>query len=44
MPTLKMPQINNAQYPRIPDKVLKGALTEEVVEGVVVAVAMSGFG
>jgi hypothetical protein len=34
---------NNAQYPRIPSKVLKGTSTKEVVEDVVIEVAMSGF-
>jgi hypothetical protein len=32
------PQINNAQYPRIPSKVLKGASNEEVIEDVVAEV------
>jgi hypothetical protein len=31
VPTSKRPQINNAQYPRIPHKVLEGMLREEVV-------------
>jgi hypothetical protein len=31
VPTSRRPQINYAQYPRIPSKVLKGALHEEVV-------------
>jgi hypothetical protein len=31
MPTSKRPQINNAQYPRIPSKILKHALVGEVV-------------
>jgi hypothetical protein len=42
MPTSKRPQINNAQYPRIPSKVLKDASNEEVVDYVIVEVAMSG--
>jgi hypothetical protein len=33
---------NNAQYPRIPSKVLKGALHEEVVDDVVAELAMLG--
>jgi hypothetical protein len=42
VPTLERPQINNAQYPRIPSKVLKGASNEEVVnDDVVAVVAMS---
>jgi hypothetical protein len=45
VPTSKSPQINNAQYPRIPNKVLEGALCEDVVnDDVVVVVAMSGVG
>jgi hypothetical protein len=36
----KRPQINNAQYPRIPIKVLKGAWNEEIADVVVVVVAM----
>jgi hypothetical protein len=42
VPTSKRPQINNAQYPRIPNKVLKGMSNEEVVDDVVAEVAMSG--
>jgi hypothetical protein len=42
VPTSKRPQINNAQYSRIPSKVLKGASNEEVVDYVVAEVAMSG--
>jgi hypothetical protein len=41
MPTSKRPQINNAQYSRIPSKVLKGASNEEVVNDVVAEVVMS---
>jgi hypothetical protein len=44
VPTSKRPQINNAQYPRIPSKVLEGMLNEEVVDYVIDEVAMSGFG
>jgi hypothetical protein len=40
--TSKRPQINYAQYPRIPSKVLKGTSNEEVVNDVVAEVAMSG--
>jgi hypothetical protein len=38
VPTSKRPQINNAQYPWIPSKVLKVASNEEVVEVVVAEV------
>jgi hypothetical protein len=31
VPTSKRPQINYAQYPRIPSKILKGVSHEEVV-------------
>jgi hypothetical protein len=31
MPTSKRPQINDVQYPRIPSKILKGVLHEDVV-------------
>jgi hypothetical protein len=41
---MKRPRINNAQYPRIPNKVLKGALNEEGVDDVVAKVAMSEVG
>jgi hypothetical protein len=44
VPTSKRPQINNAQYPRIPSKVLKGMSREEVIDDVAAEVAMSGFG
>jgi hypothetical protein len=44
VPTSKRPQINNAQYPRIPSKVLEGMSNEEVVDYVIAEVAMSGFG
>jgi hypothetical protein len=42
VPTSKRPQINNAQYPRIPSKVLKVMSYEKVVDDVVADVAMSG--
>jgi hypothetical protein len=32
VPTSKRPQIINAQYPRIPSKVLEGMLCEEIVD------------
>jgi hypothetical protein len=38
VPTSKRPQINNAQYPRIPIKVLKGASNEEITDDVVAVV------
>jgi hypothetical protein len=44
VPTSKRPQINDVQYPRIPTRILKGALNEEVVDDVVVEVVMSGVG
>jgi hypothetical protein len=31
VPTSKRPQISNVQYPRIPNKILKGVSHEEVV-------------
>jgi hypothetical protein len=37
-------EASNAEYPRIPSKVLKGASNEEVVDYVVAEVAMSGVG
>jgi hypothetical protein len=43
VPTSKRPQINNAQYPRIPNKVLKAVSYEKVVDDVVAKVAMSGI-
>jgi hypothetical protein len=36
--TSKRPQINNAQYPRMPSEILTDALYEEVVDDVVVEV------
>jgi hypothetical protein len=42
VPTSKRPRINNAQYPRIPSKVLKIVLYEKLVDDVVDEVAMSG--
>jgi hypothetical protein len=44
VPASKRPQINNAQYLRIPSKVLEGMSNEEVVDYVIAEVAMSGFG
>jgi hypothetical protein len=44
VPTSKRPQINNAQYSRIPGKVLKGTSNEESVDCVRAEVALSGFG
>jgi hypothetical protein len=38
VPTSKRPQINNAQYSKIPIKVLKGASNEEIADDVVVVV------
>jgi hypothetical protein len=40
VPTSKRPEINNAQYPRIPSKVLEGASNEEIADDVIVVVAM----
>jgi hypothetical protein len=40
VPTSKRPQINDAQYLRIPSKVLKGALNEEITDDVVPVVVM----
>jgi hypothetical protein len=40
VPTSKRPQVNNAQHPRIPSKILKGASNEETVDDVVAVVAM----
>jgi hypothetical protein len=40
--TLKRPQVDDVQYPRMPSKVLKGASNEEVIDYVVAEVAMSG--
>jgi hypothetical protein len=39
--TSKRPQINDAQYLRIPSKVLKGVSNEEVIDDVVAEVVMS---
>jgi hypothetical protein len=44
VPTSKRSQINFVQYPRIPSRILKGTLHEEVFSGVVAEVAMSGVG
>jgi hypothetical protein len=41
MLTSKRPQINDAQYLRIPSKVLKGVSNEEVIDDVVAEVVMS---
>jgi hypothetical protein len=42
VPTSKRPQINYAQYPRIPSKILKGTSNELDVDDIVAEVAMSG--
>jgi hypothetical protein len=42
--TSKRPQINDVQYPRIPSRILKDVLNEDVVDDVVAEVAMSGVG
>jgi hypothetical protein len=44
VPTSKRPQINNAQYLRIPSKVLEGTSNEEVVDYAIAHITMSGFG
>jgi hypothetical protein len=44
VPTSKRPEIRSVQYPRIPNRILKGALNEEVLDDVVSEVAMSGVG
>jgi hypothetical protein len=44
VPSSKRTQINNTQYPRIPNKVLKGASNEESIDYVIAEVAMSKFG
>jgi hypothetical protein len=41
---LEEASINNAQYPRIPSKVLKGMSNEEIVDYIIAEVAMFGFG
>jgi hypothetical protein len=38
--TSKRPQVDDAQYPRIPSKVLKGASNEEVTDDVIAVIAM----
>jgi hypothetical protein len=43
VPTTKRSQINVAQYPRIPSRILKGASYEKVVDYVVAEVAMFGI-
>jgi hypothetical protein len=35
VPTLKRPQINDVQYPRIPSRILKGVSHEEVVNDLI---------
>jgi hypothetical protein len=40
VPTSKRPEINNAQYPMIPSKVLEGASNEEIADDVIAVVAM----
>jgi hypothetical protein len=40
VPTSKRPEINNAQYLRIPSKVLEGASNEEIADDVIAVVAM----
>jgi predicted PilT family ATPase len=42
VPTSKRPQIGDVQYLRIPNRILKGALIEEVVNDVIAEVVMSG--
>jgi hypothetical protein len=44
VPTSKRPQVDDVQYPRIPSRILKGASNEEVVDYVVVEVAILGVG
>jgi hypothetical protein len=44
VPTSKRPQINYAQYPRIPSRILKGASHEEVVNLVVSEIVKSRVG
>jgi hypothetical protein len=50
VPTSKRPQIDDVQYPRIPSRILEGALHKEVVNDeawqsdVVAEVAMLGVG
>jgi hypothetical protein len=41
VPTSKRSQINFAQYPRIPSRILKGVSHEEVFSGIVAEVATS---
>jgi hypothetical protein len=41
VPTSKRPQIDNVQYPRISNRMLKGASHEEVINYVVGVVTMS---
>jgi hypothetical protein len=44
VPISKRPQVDDVQYPRIPNRILKGAPHEEVVVDIVAEVAMSGVG
>jgi hypothetical protein len=43
VPNSKRSQINNARYPRIPSKILKGASREEVFNDVIAEVAIAGL-
>jgi hypothetical protein len=43
VPTSKRPQVDDVQYLRIPSRILKGVSNEEVVNYVVVEVAMLGL-
>jgi hypothetical protein len=42
VPTSKRPQVDDVQYPRVSNRILKGASHEEVVNDVVAGVVMSG--
>jgi hypothetical protein len=42
VPTSKRSQVDDVQYLRIPSRIVKGTLHEEVVDCVVVEVVMSG--
>jgi hypothetical protein len=44
VPTTKRSQINFAQYPRMPGRILKGVLNEEGVDDIVAEVAMPEVG
>jgi hypothetical protein len=39
--TSERPQVDDVQYPRVPNKILKSTLIEEVVDDVIAGVAMS---